>query len=107
MIYDGVRLDEMELHITDLMKYGGYNITNKIGGNGDSDLGDSFNFGSSGLPEGWYGFSEYDIDLVSKANMASPNMTVALSRNIMSLNGAWTMEHLWYNVRPTYVCGGV
>ena len=68
MIYDGVRLDEMELHITDLMKYGGYNITNKIvgtddsdlsynitnkiGGNGDSDLGDSFNFGSSGLPEG-------------------------------------------------------
>ena len=68
MIYDGVRLDEMELHITDLMKYGGYNITNKVVGtgdsdlgynitnksvgNGDSDLGDSFNFGSSGLPEG-------------------------------------------------------
>jgi len=49
VIYDGVRLDEMELHIKDLMKY---NITNKIGGNGDSDLGDSFNFGSSGLPEG-------------------------------------------------------
>ena len=52
MIYDGVRLDQMELHITDLMKYGGYNTTNKIVGNGDSDLGDSFNFGSSGLPEG-------------------------------------------------------
>ena len=68
MIYDGVRLDEMELHITDLMKYGGYNITNKVVGTGDSDLGynitnkivgndgsdlgDSFNFGSSGLPEG-------------------------------------------------------
>ena len=48
----GVRLDEMELHITDLMKYGGNNTTNKIVGNGDSDLGDSFNFGSSGLPEG-------------------------------------------------------
>ena len=32
--------------------------------------------------------NEYDIDLVSKANMASPNMTVALSRNIMNLNGA-------------------
>ena len=48
----GVRLDEMELHITDLMKYGGYNTTNKIVGNGDSDLGDIFNFGSSGLPEG-------------------------------------------------------
>ena len=68
MICYGVRLDEMELHITDLMKYGGYNITNKvvgtgdsdlgynitnkIVGNGDSDLGDSFDFGSSGLPEG-------------------------------------------------------
>jgi len=35
-----------------------------------------------------FGLSEYDIDRVSKANMASPNMTVALSLNIMSLNGA-------------------
>ena len=52
MIFYSVRLDEMEVHITDLMKYSGYNITKKIAGNGDSDLGDIFNFESSGLPEG-------------------------------------------------------